>query len=325
MPPRGERHAVSRFAAAMEALESTGVAFRLRKAIVEADGVPEDRELDLWLQRRDVAAADAALRTLGFHPFRLRGLGRHRFYLGRSEGQWLKLDMKVAAPGPVARWDRSGAARVWRAFARRMPVALRRLGPVVAVLGPDGSGKGTVITALQQRVPVAVVLIYMGGRRQSRSGRSGPKDRSADVPAPQPGRLREIPFVAFKWARAWRRLASAYLSALRGHIVICDRHPLEILAVRPARSRPAAALERFLAKSLTPRPDAMVILDAPAEVLHGRKPEHSITTLERWRRGYDQAFRPPRAIRVSTVGPQGAAVDRISDVVWEALRTRRRW
>src|SRR5439155_11457122 len=105
-------------------------------------------------------------------------------------------------------------------------------------------------------------------------------------------------FLLRKAIRAWRQLLRGYAAAWRGHIVLCDRHPVEILAILPQRTRTGAVLERILTQRLTPRPDAIVVLDAPAGVLHGRKQEHPIATLERWRSGYATAFGPRGAVIV---------------------------
>jgi thymidylate kinase len=137
--------------------------------------------------------------------------------------------------------------------------------------------------------------------------------------------VRECLFVMAKAVRGWSKLVWVYTLAWRGHIVLCDRHPIEVLATRPDRTPPAGALERWLVRHLTPRPDAIVLLDAPAEVLFGRKREHSATVLERWRNAYTEVFAERGAATVSTVGPREGTVDAASQVVWEALWDRRRW
>jgi thymidylate kinase len=301
------------FRAALEALESAGIAYRLRKA----DGSsrpPLQGELDVWLTRADLPRADISLRTVGFHHLEAPGHPGHRFYVAFDGRRWLKLDAKM--PVPSDRLERFRAA--WN---RRRPAAFRRLGPVVAVLGPDGAGKGSLISALQASIPFAVTPVYLGvaqrGRRRGRVSRSG---RTPPVPT-----WREVTGVTRGAARAWLILLGAYASAWRGDVVLFDRHPIEVLAVRPRRSRGAAALERLLVQRFTPWPDAIVILDAPGPVLFRRKGEHSVDVLERWRQAYSEVFEPKGAVTISTLGRKDATLHRASDVVWEALRKRRRW
>lgn len=301
------------FRSALDALEQAAIPFRLRKSN-GSNELPAGGELDLWLAPSDVRSADAALRSAGFHHLEAPGHPGHRFYVAFDGRRWLKLDAKL--PGRAGRLDHFGAA--WN---RRRPAALRRLGPVVAVLGPDGAGKGSLVSALHARIPFAVTPVYLGfaGRRPRRSG-ADISGRVRPVPA-----WREVAGVVRGAARAWRILLKAYAAAWRGHIVLCDRHPIEVLAVRPRRSPAAALVERLLVQHLTPGPDAIVVLDAPGRVLFRRKGEHSVEVLERWRRGYAEEFEPRGAVTISTLGRKEATVHRASEVVWAALQKRRRW
>jgi thymidylate kinase len=195
----------------------------------------------------------------------------------------------------------------------------------VAVLGPDGAGKGTIISELVSRIPIGLTVVYLGSGSSGTPGRTTRSRGEGAGRARRAGPVRESAFLLWKAIRGWRRLLRGYAAAWRGHIVLCDRHPMEILAILPERTRAGAALERFLARRLTPRPDAIVVLDAPAEVLRSRKQEHPIGTLERWRSGYATVFGSNGAMVVSTAGPLEDSVSRVSDVLWQALRRRRGW
>jgi thymidylate kinase len=302
---------VTDFTVALRELDERGVAYRLRK---ETGELPADGELDVWLEARDARRADRALGDAGFRHLRAAGYLGHRFYVAFDRGRWLKLDAKFPSP-PPSRLRRAGAS-----VRRRLPASVRRLGPVIAVLGPDGAGKGSLISGLRSRMPFAVTPVYLGMAKR-RSGRAG---SSRQVPR-NVSAWRELAGLSRGLLRSWRILARAYAAAWRGHVVLCDRHPIEALAVRPPRTRVGAAAERFLVERLIPKPDAMVILDAPGEILFRRKPEHPVEVLERWRTSYAEVFRPRGAVTISTVGPKRAALDRASEVVWEALRRRRRW
>jgi thymidylate kinase len=297
---RGVEPAHAGVRAALAALERAGVTVRERK--------PSDHpaEVDVWLDERDAATADEVLERLGFHLLDAPGHPAHRFYVSFREGRWLKLDAKTRPDGRAPFLDRV------------RPASATRVGPVVAVLGPDGAGKGSVIAALRAEIPVGTTAVYLG-RRPRRGASSG-----TPVPSRRAGAVRESVFVLRNYLRSLRALAPGYAAAWRGHVVLCDRHPLEVLAVLPDRTPLAARLERFLARRLTPWPDAVVVLDAPAPTLFERKGEHSVEVLERWRRGYLEAFGDHARV-VSTLGPLEETVAAVSAVIWEALAARRRW
>lgn len=299
---------------ALVALDEARIEYRLRKPPGLDAMRADEPELDIWLSRSSEAAADIALGRAGFHRVVAPGHAGHRFYLGFDGEFWLKVDAKLEPEG-----GSRGAGRAsgpWGALWRARPASLRRLGPVVAILGPDGVGKGSVITVLQHRLPIGATVVYFGRLGSRRAHTASEHDRRA-------GTVRECAFVFRKYLLSWRRLLVAYAAAWRGHVVLCDRHPLEVLAIQPTRAPLAARLEQVLARRLTPRPDAIVVLDAPAETIWERKAEHSVEVLNRWRSAYRSAF--VRARVVSTDAPLYDTAAGVSAVVWDALSARRRW
>lgn len=195
----------------------------------------------------------------------------------------------------------------------------------VALVGPDGAGKSTISARLTEvELPRPVKVIYMGvnleasslmlpttrlllaakrarGRRPdmvaspmrdlepatSYDGGSSPGRGSASAR----GSLRETLRLSVWMAEEWFRQLVATSYSLRGSIVIFDRHFFADYYHADVQDKPVASspLRRFHGWMLQrgyPKPDLMIMLDAPAERLHARKPEATVAWLEQRRRQY---------------------------------------
>jgi thymidylate kinase len=325
-PLAGEGQGGGALAAAFDALDRQRIRYAFRKGSEHINPFAPGSEVDILIEPLELRAAELVVREHGFRRLDAPGSPRHRFYLAIDRrGYWLKIDAKLArgSGGTTQSGRRWGAAKhLLTALRQRRPLGFRRAGPVVALLGPDGAGKGTVIEALRARIPAGVTVIYLGERRR-RSPHptlSRQRVRGKNVSA-----VRECAFVAYRALRFWSILLRGYLAAWSGHIVLCDRHPIEALAIRPRTSHSAAWLEGFLFGRLMPWPDAVAVLDAPGEVLYARKGEHSPDVLEHQRRRYRDTFLPRGARLISTLDGIETAIADASAVVWAALKERRRW
>ena len=334
--PSGGGQGEGILAAAFETMDDRRIRYAFRKGSERVDPYAPGSEVDILIDPAELRAAEAAVMTEGFRRLDAPGHPRHRFYLAFEDGRSLKIDAKIAHGSG----DKLPFGRRWRAarhllttLAQRRPLALRRTGPVVALLGPDGAGKGTVIQALQERIPVGLTVIYLGERRRRAPLPDPPPQGGREyVPGHPPERvvkrvsaLRECAFVLYRAVRFWSILLGGYLAAWSGHIVLCDRHPIEALAIRPRTTRSAAALERFLFGRLMPWPDAVAVLDAPGQVLYARKKEHSPDLLEGQRQRYSQTFVHRGARLISSLDGVEATIAETSALVWAALKERRRW
>jgi len=313
-PAADEQRPTETLRRALDALTAARVDFALRKP-------PAKSELDLHVGRGSDAVVETVLAAAGFLRFRARGQRGHRFYLSCAKGQWTKVDVKLTPlwPRPLIPPGVAGrSARLLAAIAAHVPLGLRRSGPVVAFVGPDGAGKGTVIGAVRATLPVACHVCYLGSR---------------SVPAPAipsivrqrlPLRVREPLFVVKKLFHAGRILLRAYAAAWCGGIVLCDRHPLEALATRPRITTAARRLEHVLLLRVLPVPDLIVVLDAPTEILLGRKPEHPAAVIDRWRAAYrDTLGTFDEAYFCSTDQPLEAVASAVREQIWNALMVRR--
>lgn len=194
-----------------------------------------------------------------------------------------------------------------------------RHGFTVALIGPDGAGKTTVARHLEMRLAMPVKYVYMGVNpdssnyllpttravhalrrfRGTKPDTSGPRDSRRPDRAPPRSSVRRAlrsgrSFIrlANRLAEEWHRALVASRHRRRGSIVVFDRHFLAdyyaydvSLSAQPRRSA-SRRFHGFVLSRLYPRPDLVIYLDAPAEILLERKGEGTLESLERRRREY---------------------------------------
>lgn len=183
----------------------------------------------------------------------------------------------------------------------------------VALIGCDGAGKTSVAEMLTRRSPFPVRYVYMGVNADSsnvslpttrlvhalkvRGVRKERRKRGEAVSAPvslhgiehrkdSRGKLWAALRLMNRIAEESLRQAVSTWYQARGFVVVYDRHFLfDYGAGKPPR-RLSDRIHRWFLERVYPKPDLVLFLDAPSDVLYARKPEVPIDYLDARRRAY---------------------------------------
>lgn len=226
----------------------------------------------------------------------------------------------------------------------------------VALVGPDGSGKTTISRRLRETLPLPIRYVYMGVNPESsnlmlpttwllnkvkRGLGAAPDTRGPraieDAVKPRPKNpvkraLFEVKsglLLANRIAEEWFRQALTWLYTRRGYVVLFDRHFFSDyyaydIAPTPYRKPWTRRLHGWMLLHLYPRPDLMIYLDAPAEVLLARKGEGTAEVLEDRRRAYlEMRAHVPHFVTVDATQPEDAVLHQVTALILAFNRDRR--
>lgn len=243
---------------------------------------------ELWAPDASFEALAARVRAGSFDALLDEGPRVERMLLGRDP------------IGTRLRRTRGRLARRWARIRRLVrPQTL-----TLALLAPDGAGKSTLAEALPQHFFAPMRAIYMGSY-----GRAS--------------RPLLLPGLAGRVLEHWRRWLEARWRLGRGEFVVFDRHPLEARLDPPREAGALRRARRWLLGHSCPAPDLAIVLDAPGELLHARKGEHSAAALERQRLGYLRLARRLRGSAVVDATRDADAVRReVGELVWRRYVAR---
>jgi thymidylate kinase len=203
---------------------------------------------------------------------------------------------------------------------------LRPTGAWIALIGPDGSGKSLVLRALQGEFAAAFRAVpcfhlrphLLRGLAQS----DGPvTDPHGKRPRGLVASIAKVFYLAADYTLGYALKVVPRL--VRTQLVLFDRY-IDDIVVDSKRVRyggPAWLLR--LAARLVPRPDLVILLDAPAEVLWARKREVPFDEVVRQRAAYrEHVQKLSHAVVVDASQPVEGLMHDVLDVVVEHLARR---
>lgn len=180
----------------------------------------------------------------------------------------------------------------------------------IALIGGDGAGKSTLAHSLVERLPFPASYLYMGmnpqssnvalpttrlvhaARRRSlpETSRTGHVSLHSLRKNPDRGRLWRAARLFNRMAEETTRQLIAWRRERTGEVVISDRHFLfDFWSTATKKRRLSDRLHMLFLRKVLPRPDLVIWLDAPSEVLYARKPEVSVEYLDERRRAFRSA------------------------------------
>lgn len=193
----------------------------------------------------------------------------------------------------------------------------------VVFLGPDGSGKSTIIKAIQTELePVFRRTAYYHLRPKFLWS----QNKQPDVENPYEKNRRSSLFSTLKLILFMLDYWLGYLVKIRPQLIastlVCfDRHFIDI-GIDPARYRSSLStritqtLNRFL-----PQPDLYIVLNAPAEQLQSRKQEVSLSESENQRQAYlAWAKTQPDSYVISTAHPTSETTTLVMSAILDKLK-----
>jgi thymidylate kinase len=224
---------------------------------------------------------------------------------------------------------------LWRWTMQKIGTKLAlRPGFSIAVIGPDGAGKTTFLAALEaalNRHGIEARTVYFGpwerpflpSSKALKSLGADPLDIGKDSPARRSvtklakAYLRRVLFYANFLPEMWARyFARVWPAILERHIVLLDRHAVDLEVGYYNQPMRNCGWVRVLLARLSPRPRMLILLDNEAEVIWSRKKEFPLALIQNAIRRYREAAMAYGMIVIRTERPSEQLVAEIIDRHW---------
>lgn len=304
---------------------------------------------DIWVPAAAISAATGLLRPLLRGKFDAKAAERVSAYYAETPAASREAFCRFLSPelaaeaiscasrgdwSPIiaraAHWQVLEASRIRRASmgksfslwmahqAGRLRRIFRPDGFHVVLLGPDGAGKSSTIAALEASLAPLFSRTEVKGFAPTL--RQILKRRPSSTATPHALKPRSLPTSLLR-AGWWSVFALASHVTLRAEktrsmLVLNDRHFIDIL-VDPVRYRYGGP--RWVLKAvakLMPRPDAIILLHGPAEILQARKKELTVEETARQCRDYLALVSAlPNAHVIDATQPFAAVVSEATGIV----------
>lgn len=222
----------------------------------------------------------------------------------------------------VVRSPGSYAMRVLGSQARRVKRwLLPESGLHVVFLGPDGVGKSTVIETVQTRVADAFLSVkYQTFARSLLAN----KPKASPHALPPRSKFQSMLKVAW-WLNCYTLgyFKSIHPTRCRGGLAINHRYLIDAV-VDPKRYRYSGSPQwLWTIWAVAPKPDLMVFLDAPADVIWARKKETTLEETTQQRDGYRALAEKLSMARVVNTNQEPAkSIDEVTELILGLMASR---
>ena len=248
-------------------------------------------------------------------------------------GDWNPVSSRLAKLQAELAWGAIARRplRFLSAKFRRQVARLKRFaqpnGLEVVLLGPDGAGKSSIIAALERQLIGPFDRSICRGFAPPVLHLLGADKRVRQTDQPHALPLRS-PMVSVGRAAYWllyhtSGYAKLRIALARSTLVLNDRHFLDLF-VDTKRYRYGGPMWLLrLVRWLIPKPDLVILLDVPAEVLQRRKQEVSFGESARQRNAYLSLVRGlSNGYVIDAARPLQEVADQVGDVILRHLGAR---